>query len=539
MPVTPGLHAKLPRRAFLAGVGGIAFLQCSTSLTGPAMAQTAPDPAPATPAPESAVPFSFDRLTDEARALAQQPAAPAQKSEGFFTDFNYDDYQAVQFNPKRARWAGPSAGFHLHAFHLGWLFAETVTMFEVEAGVARPMVFTTDDFLYYDNVKDRVPAHEALPGVAGFRLNAPLNRPDLFDEVIAFLGASYFRAVGRDNGYGLSSRGLAINTGLGKPEEFPRFSHFWIEKPVPFAKEVTVYAALESASCTGAYRFVIRPGTNTEMDVTARLFFRTEVDQMGIAPLTSMFLFSEKNRAGFDDFRPNVHDSDGLVIQRRDGDKIWRPLNNPVRLSESWLAEESPQSFGLMQRDRDFENYQDAVSHYERRPSLLVEPMGDWGRGAVRLVEIPTQQEVNDNIVAFWVPEAKPVVGEMQEFSYRLHWGAMPVDHAADLAFVKETRAGVGGVSGVENSDGSRKFVVDFEGGMLSSLPADAKIEPITSISGGKIAVKTLSKIEGHDVWRLVLDVIPDEGATVELGAHVAGFGRKLTEIWIYQWVTA
>lgn len=534
MSVQPRLNANLPRRAFLAGVGGITLLHCSTILARPAMAQSAPAETEPVAAP---MPFDFNRLTEDARALSEQSAVPAAKAAGFFTDFNYDDYQAIQFNPEQARWAGPDAGFHLHAFHLGWLFAEPVLMYEVDGGIAQPIVFSTDDFMYYDRVKDRVPPHEPLPGVAGFRLNAPLNRADMFDEVVAFLGASYFRALGRGNGYGLSARGLAINTGLGKPEEFPRFSRFLIEKPVPFAREITVYALLESASCTGAYRFVIRPGTNTEMDVTARLFFRNEVEQMGIAPLTSMFLFSEKNRADFDDFRPNVHDSDGLVIHRHDGDQIWRPLNNPVRLSESWLVEDSPKAFGLMQRDRDFENYQDASSHYERRPSLLVEPLGDWGRGAVRLVEIPSRQEVNDNIVAFWVPEAKPVAGQMSEFAYRLNWGALPVDPAADIAYVLETRAGVGGVSGVENTDGSRKFVVDFAGGMLMSLPDGADIAPVVTVSHGTITVQTLSKIESQDIWRLVIDVVAQPGETVELSAHVAGYGRKLTETWLYQWV--
>jgi glucans biosynthesis protein len=275
------------------------------------------------------------------------------------------------------------------------------------------------------------------------------------------------------------------------------------------------------------------------MDVTAHLFLRTEVDQIGIAPLTSMFLFSEKNRAEFDDFRPNVHDSDGLAIHRRDGDRIWRPLNNPARLSDSWFAEDSPLAFGLMQRDRDFANYQDAVSHYERRPSLLVEPLGDWGRGAVRLVEIPTRLEVNDNIVAFWVPEDMPAPGEMLGLAYRLHWGALPVEQLGDTAYVAETRAGVGGVSGVENTDGARKFVVDFAGGLLASLPGDARIAPIVTASGGTIAVQTLSKIDGQDIWRLVIDVLPDAAGPVELSAHIAGYGRKLTEIWSYQWGNA
>ena len=528
MPVQHGLHPMLPRRAFLAGLGGLAILHCSTSLTA---AQPATQPITQL--------FDFDWLTEDARTRAAAPPQPSPLAEGFFAELSYDDYKSIQFKPENARWAGPEAGFHLLAFHLGWLFREPVSLFEVEAGTARPIVFSTDDFRYYDRVRDRVPPHAPLPGVAGFRLNAPLNRADLFDEVVAFLGASYFRALGRGNAYGLSARGLAINTALGKPEEFPRFSHFWIEKPVPFARSVTLYAALESENCTGAYRFVITPGTNTVMDVTAHLFLRTEVDQIGIAPLTSMFLFSEKNRAEFDDFRPNVHDSDGLAIHRRDGDRIWRPLNNPARLSDSWFAEDSPLAFGLMQRDRDFANYQDAVSHYERRPSLLVEPLGDWGRGAVRLVEIPTRLEVNDNIVAFWVPEDMPAPGEMLGLAYRLHWGALPVEQLGDTAYIAETRAGVGGVSGVENTDGARKFVVDFAGGLLASLPGDARIAPIVTASGGTIAVQTLSKIDGQDIWRLVIDVLPDAAGPVELSAHIAGYGRKLTEIWSYQWGNA
>ncbi|GLS87001.1 glucans biosynthesis protein G [Cypionkella aquatica] len=540
MPGQPDLSASVARRSFLALLGAGALLHCSTSLSGAAWAQTATDPAAAAPAaPDAAEPFDFDRLTENMRVLATQPHQTPTKVEGFFSSFTYDDYQAIQYNPERARWAGPKAGFNVQAFHMGWLFAEPIQLFEVKEGQARPMGFSTDDFRYYDRVKARVPAHEPLPGVAGFRLNAPLNRADLFDEVVAFLGASYFRALGRGNAYGLSARGLAINTALGKPEEFPRFSRFWLETPAPFAREVVVCAALESPSVTGAYRFVIRPGVNTEMDVTARLFFRNEVDQIGVAPLTSMFLFSEKNRTDFDDYRPNVHDSDGLAIERRDGDKIWRPLNNPPRLSESYFAEQSPHGFGLMQRDRNFEAYQDAAAHYERRPSLMVEPLGDWGKGAVRLVEIPSELEVNDNIVAFWVPDAKPVPGVMSEFSYRLHWGALPADTAQDIAFVKETRTGVGGVSGVENTDGSRKIVVDFEGGLLASLPADAKVEAMVTINGGEIVHQALSEIPGTDFWRLVLDITVAPGMTVELGAHITGYGRKLSENWLYQWVSA
>ncbi|HEX9859143.1 MAG TPA: glucan biosynthesis protein G, partial [Paracoccaceae bacterium] len=478
-------------------------------------------------------------LTEEMRVLAAQPPQGADLPASFLNDLTYDDYKLIQFLPGRARWQGEDSAFRLHAFHMGWLFKQPVQLFEVALGRARELGFSTDDFEYLGDLSGRVPDHAPLPGVAGFRLNAALNRPDLFDEVAAFVGASYFRALGRGNAYGLSARGLAINTGLSRAEEFPRFSRFYLERPAPWSQEVVVCAALESASVTGAYRMVIRPGDETVIEVTARLFFRNEVEQVGIGPLTSMFLFSEKNRGNFDDYRPNVHDSDGLRITRRDGDTLWRPLNNPIRLTGSYFVEENPRSFGLYQRDRAFDNYQDVSARYERRPSVAVEPIGDWGKGAVRLVEIPTDLEVNDNIVAFWVPEAPMVPGAMHEFAYRLRWGALAPDVGDDLAHVHETRAGHGGVSGVANTDGTRKFVIDFRGGLLATLPEDAEVEAVTTVAMGEIVTSILSKIPGTDIWRLVLDVSGAEDTTVELGAHVSGYGRKLTETWLYQWIVS
>jgi glucans biosynthesis protein len=533
LPVTQGVK---PTRRFV--LGAIGALSASTALTGRLWAQEAAAPAATAPA-ATPVPFSFDLLTEEMKALAAQPDQKVTQPESFLNALTYDDYQKIKFRDTSAPWVAEDSAFRVYPFHMGWLFADPVLIHEVSNGNAVPMAFSTDDFEYIGDLAARVPQHFDLPGVAGFRLNAPLNRADLFDEVVAFLGASYFRALGRGNAYGLSARGLAINTALAPGEEFPRFSRFYLEKPAPFSREVVVMAALESASCTGAYRFVIRPGAETEIDVTARLFFRAAVDEIGVAPLTSMFLFSEKNRSQFDDYRPNVHDSEGLRIERRDGDVIWRPLNNPSRLTGSYFVEENPRSFGLMQRDRDFDAYQDAHAQYEKRPSLLIEPTGDWGKGAVRLVEIPTELEANDNIVAFWVPEAKVQAGEMREFAYKMRWGMMEPDWNQDLAFIYETRAGVGGVSGVENTDGSRKFVVDFGGGLLATLPDNALVEAVVNISGGEVLSQTLSKIPGQPIWRLVIDLKGAKDSVVEMGAHVKGYGRKLTENWLYQWIVA
>lgn len=533
MPAVAKAVHPLTRRSFLAAGSGLALLLATTALPRRGWGQ---EVAPAA-APQQ---FSFDLLTARMRDLAAAPHVPPVTAPSFLDDFKYDDYRLIRFRPDRARWPEEDSLFRLHAFSMGWLFKEPVLLFEVSGDQATPMPISTDDFEYLNELATRIPEHAEMPGVAGFRLHHPLNRPDVWDELVAFLGASYFRALGRGNAYGLSARGLGINTGLSSaPEEFPRFSQFYIERPTAFRETITVYAALESVSVTGAYRFVITPGAETVMEVTARLFFRTDVEQLGVAPLTSMFLFSEKNRAQFDDYRPNVHDSDGLRIVRADGDIIWRPLNNPVRLAGSYFGEESPRAFGLHQRDRDFQNYQDPSAHYERRPSLDVEPIGNWGRGTVRLFEIPTDLEINDNIVAFWIPEGPVLAGEEREFAYRLRWGSLSPDEGDPRAWVAETRSGVGGVSGVEATEGKRKFVVDFRGGLLAGLGADAAVDAVTSVTGGTIETQVLVPIPETGTWRLVLDVAADPGATVELGAHVAGFGRKLTEQWLYQWVVA
>lgn len=536
-PRLPHSGNRISRRSLLAALPASALLMAGTALPRIALAQQ-PDGSSVAAAAQH---FSFDSLSEEMRALSAQPHQSAPQPKSFLDDLTYDDYRLIRFNPDRARWAGDKDGFfQLHAFHMGWLFTEPVLMYEVAEGTSAPMGFATDDFIYEREVGERVPPHAVLPGVAGFRLHVPLNRPDIHDELVAFVGASYFRALGRGSAYGISARGLALNTGLAREEEFPRFSRFYLERPAPGAQVMTLYATLESASVTGAYRFVITPGADTAMDVTARLYFRQDVEQLGIAPLTSMFLFAERNRADFDDYRPNVHDSDGLQIVRRDGDILWRPLANPPRLAGSYFGEDSPRAFGLLQRDRDFANYQDAAAHYERRPSVLVEPAGDWGKGMVRLVEIPSDLEVNDNIVAFWVPEGAVKAGDMREYSYRLRWGDLPADATDERAHIFETRAGTGGVSGVENTEGTRKFVIDFKGGIMESLPADAKIEAVCSIIGGSIATTTLAPIPGTGVWRLVLDVAMDSGTdTVEMAAHVAGYGSKLSETWLYQWIKA
>ncbi len=545
--LTEALTTHYPsRRRFLAGLAGTvaaAALLAPAHLRAQEVApvEAAPEPAPVEAAPPAAPqpqPFSYEILT-EAQRLASESAPPAPEAiEGFLADLDYDGYQRIRFRPARARWQDPAQNFRLHAFHLGWLFEEPVHIHEIVEGNALPMDFSTADFEYGGALAESVPADAVMPGVAGFRLHTPLNRADIFDELIAFLGASYFRALGRDTVYGLSARGLAVNTALSGREEFPRFTDFWLERPLPGQTSVTLYAALASDSVTGAYRFVITPGENTVVEVTARLFLRADVAQLGLAPLTSMFLFGGADPGAFEDFRAAVHDSEYLVLNSREGDTYVRALNNPVRLASSYLRSDNPASFGLVQRSRDFGDYLDAQAHYESRPSLMVEPLGDWGRGSVRLVEIPSDLEGNDNIVAFWVPEGDFKQGNALELSYRLHWGRTPPgDRNVERATILRTRAGHGGVAGVAAATDRRKFVIDFQGGLLGELSADADVSAQVSADRGVVTEAIVSKISGTEIWRLVLEVQSDPGAVVELRASVTGFDRVLTETWLYQWV--
>jgi periplasmic glucans biosynthesis protein len=516
----------IDRRSLLAAT---AFILPVLALGRPGRAQSWAD-----------LPFDFESLTDVMRRRSETPYQAPQPLEGPLGDLTYQLYRLISFDPERARLADGGSDFRLHAFHPGWLFSEPVTLYQVVDGRASPMTFGPDDFRYFNEAAEFAEKIESLPGISGFRLHYPLNTAGVFDELISFQGASYFRALGRGSAYGLSARGLAINTATQEREEFPRFTEFYVVPPAAGDTSVTVYAALDSESVTGAFRFVITPGGDTTVDTTARLFFRSDVAQLGVAPLTSMFLYAETNRAKFDDYRPQVHDSDGLLIRRANGDRLWRSLGNPPELATSYFAETSPVGFGLHQRDRDFESYQDAGAHYQLRPSVDVDFVGDWGAGAVRLVEIPSDLEINDNIVAYWVPDGDVKKGDSREYHYRLRWGMLPPDPTADLAFVASTRTGLGGPSGVPYEGNARKFVIDFRGGTLPKGDMGSEIVPHLTAAHGEVDERTMTVfyVPEANVWRLIGDVSPDGAGATELVAYLENGNEKLTETWLYQWRT-
>src|SRR6187455_2339019 len=389
----------------------------------------------------SAAAFGLDDVGARASSLATRPyKAAAVTLPTQLRELDYDAYRDIRYRPEKALWRAEKLPFELMFFHQGRTVPEPVRINVIEPAGERVVPF---DPALFDYGKNKF-APQTLRGIGfnGFRVHYAINKPGYKDEVVVFQGASYFRAVGKGQSYGLSARGLAVDTAGPSGEEFPRFVEFWIERPRPSATSLTIYALLDSRRVAGAYRFVLTPGPETTMQVTARLYLREAIGKLGLAPLTSMFTFGE-NQPGHDDYRPEVHDSDGLSIQGADGEWIWRPLVNPKRLLVTSFQLANPRGFGLMQRDRSPASYEDPEALYERRPSAWVEPVGSWGVGRVELVQIPTPDETNDNIVAYWVPQTAPVPGKALDFAYRLRWqsaGTLPTDKA----WVVQTRRGRG-----------------------------------------------------------------------------------------------
>ncbi|MEX6507392.1 glucan biosynthesis protein [Jiella sp. M17.18] len=481
--------------------------------------------------------FDFEALSALMKDRAGKPyQAPGTTLPDAVLNLSYDEHRAIRFRPEHALWRAEPVEFHLQAFYPGWIFKDTTTIYIGQNGVYSRHDFDPSDFEYRPPLDPSKFQSLKLPGVAGFRIHAPMNRPDYFDELVTFLGASYFRALGAGTRYGLSARGLAINTATSDTEEFPRFSAFYIQQPDPGDETIRIMAELDSQSLTGAYLFTITPGHETVMEVKTRLFFRSEVTRLGIAPLTSMYFFGENDRPAHDDFRPEVHDSDGLCVYRDNGERLWRPLRNPKTLALSYFEEVNPRAFGLLQRDRMFSHYEDTEARYDLRPSLLIEPIGDWGKGVVELVEIPSDSEANDNIVAFWVPDAKPAAGSSLEHSYRMRWG-LDASLPDLLAEVSGTYIGVGGnAADATAATKTRRFAIDFEGGTISNLPDDATIEPLIDVpKNARLVNSAVSRLPNKG-WRLSLELEREDSQAVELRVKLSMLQRIVSETWLYQW---
>jgi glucans biosynthesis protein len=473
---------------------------------------------------------------DYVRKLAAERAAspyqePDRKLPERLATLDYNDNREIRFRPDMALWRKEELPFQLHLFHRTNAAREAVQIREFSSTHVQTIPFIRD-FYNYGRLGD-LGWMRSSTGYAGFRIHHPINRPDVYDELIAFHGASYFRALGANQIYGLSARGLAVDSGVpGKIEEFPVFTDFWIGKPRPDAKSLTIYAILDSARVAGAYEFVVKPGRDTVIEVRAELNFRAAVDLPGYAPLTSMFWYGKNSNRPPDDPRPEVHDSDGLMLQSADGTHLWRPLQNPVDIVNTDLRTTKPVRFGLVQRDRTPTHYEDFEARYHERPSAYIEPIGDWGAGAVRLVELPTRNEYGDNIVAYWVPDSKPGPDKPVAFAYRMTWALdQPKDDG--LARVLSTRTGHLPAAGQ-----GRLFWIDFAGADIgerdpANLAAEIKVGP-----GYRIRHQTIIRHPGIDGWRVALQIETDgPPRPVELRCYLRDGYQPISETWVYTWI--
>jgi glucans biosynthesis protein len=477
----------------------------------------------------TAAAIALDDVAAKALGLASESfQAPANTVPEWLANITYDQWRDIRFRPERSVWKDLALPFQVQLFHPGFHYQRIVAVNVVDSAGVHPLRFQPTQFDYGRNdFAGKVPPDL---GYAGLRLHAPIKTPKYFDEVIVFLGASYFRAVGKDQVFGLSARGLAIDTALPSGEEFPYFRELWVVQPTAKDTEATIYALLDSPSLAGAYEFRVRPGAQTVVHVEARIFARRAVQKLGMAPLTSMFYHGENTVRVFDDFRPEVHDSDGLLLNFVSGEWMWRPVDNPRTLNVSVFSMPNPRGFGLIQRDRDFDQYQDLETRPDLRPSAWVIPDTPWGKGRAELVEIPTKSDTNDNIVAYWVPEKGPAPGTSFTFAYTVYWygngDREPPGH------VVATRRDRG------NAEGAYRFIIDFAGRKLSELPPETILRAVVTVASGAEAATLLDQhvVKNPDTggFRLTFQVRPLRNEPIELRAFLDKDANTLTETWSY-----
>ncbi len=453
-------------------------------------------------------PMSWAALKARVATMAKQPYSPPFKPAPEVTHaIDYEAHGKIQFKTELALGAGAAdvGQYPVTFFHLGRYFQKSVKMHVVEGGNAREILYSPTYFkMPFDSPAQKLPQNS---GFAGFRLQESKTRADWpTQDWVAFLGASYFRAIGALNQYGLSARAIAIDTALPTPEEFPDFTEIYIASQGKDDTHIVIYALLEGPSVVGAYQFKIHRDAGVTMEIESEIILRKDVERLALAPLTSMYWFSETRKTQGIDWRPEVHDSDGLALWRGNGERIWRPLNNPPHVMVSAFMDENPKGFGLLQRDRDFDNYLDGVN-YDRRPSLWVEPVGNWGRGAVQLIELATDDEIHDNIVAAWVPEGAAKAGNRYSLNYKLHWQANEPYFPATLGYTRGTYIGHGGEPGKPRPQGLRKIVVEYAGDPITNiLPTDAPVGDV-SLSAGTLVRQFAEWVAGTHRWRITADV--------------------------------
>lgn len=494
--------------------------------------------------PALAAGFGLTQVAAKARQLSQKAYQKPHEVSQKFQNLSFDQWNGIRFKSDAQLW--PNANFNIRFRPAGYLYKYPIRISVINAQGVHPVHFSPQMFQYSskqlgtDLPKDL--------GFAGFDVLYPLQKADTnpqagqsgkgkrprdkkipSNEVLSFLGATYFRARAANQVLGLSARGLAIDTATNSGEEFPYFKHFWLARPGRNDHGMVIYALLDSPSITGAYRFSVEPGAPTRMNVRAVLYPRTSIQKLGLAPLTSMYLYGEGRKRPQGYLYPAVHDSDGLLLETQDQHWIWRPLRDPDSLSDNGFYIQDPHGFGLMQRDRNSNHYPVIPGPYSRRPSAWVQIHGKWGKGRVELVEIPSPNENNDNISAFWVPDQSPPPHKPLHINYTIYWqGEHP------------PRSPVGRVVATHiNAPGSGKathqFAIDFSGGPLNGIKSASQLKTVIEAGdNGKITDSHLERDKLTGTWRLLFSVESTNGKPVQLRAYLAQDKTQLTETWDY-----
>ncbi len=481
-----------------------------------------------------ALAFDFQDVVNQAQQLSQKPYAAPKKIPSFLQELSFDQYQSIRFKPENSLWRGGPSPFQVMLISPGLYYTHAVKINVVDAQGTHKLDYKKNDFSYSDaEIEKRVPADL---GFAGFKLTYPFNDPKVQNQFLVFAGASYFRGVGKDNSFGISARGLAVNTGLSTGEDFPSFIEYWLVRPAAKAKQVEFYGLLDGKNVAGAYHFTVTPGPTTKLQVEVKLFPREEVSLLGAAPLTSMFYYGENTPRPRGEWRPQVHDSDGLLIHNgATGEWLWRPLLNPKHLQMYYFDTENVRGFGLLQRQVDFHDYEDFGARYEKRPSAWIAPTGDWGHGKVVLVELPTANETSDNIVAFWTPGDKVTPAKPLELSYTLGFGT-PDLAGETIGSAQSTFVGDGNVIGGGTSEGAYRIIVDFTGPELAKLPPDAPITgEVTAQYGGSVLEHFMEYVAPTRSWRLSILAKPADGKPLALRAFLKNGDETVSETWTYE----
>ncbi|MDB6135615.1 MAG: mdoG [Verrucomicrobiales bacterium] len=476
----------------------------------------------------------FENVRRLAKERAAKPyAARPSTLAPFWAGLTYDDHRRITFRPGKGLWQGEHRGYQLEFFHPGWVFPKTIEFHETAPDASRTIDWNSD---FFDYGELKVPEATPRPdGYAGFRLMAPVDDPASLSELAVFLGASYFRALAPGLGMGTSARGLALNPMRPQGEEFPDFIEWWVERPASGAREIRAWALLDSPSVSGAYQFRILPGRGTVMEIETELTFRKDVELIGIAPFSSMMWYSEYTQPKPQDYRPEVHDADGLLIQFSETEAAWRPLDTSKTVRHSVFSAGKFLGFGLAQRDRNFASYQDMEANFHKRPSVWVQPVGEWPEGRINLIESPAGGDGSDNVVCFWEPQTRPKPGEPLRLAYRLEW--LPEIAVPGLSRVVNSRRSHHVWPEGDSRPNDELFVVDFG---PAPNPADDETRPELSVeidANAKILEQNLQRNLDTGGWRVTLSILPAEKAVaVELGCRLVREGRPLSERWTAQW---